>query len=74
MKIRLGLFLMGVLTLLLLVIIGSSFEFLNMASNLAVFFGYCIIGSLVIFSPWLYHWIWVKFIASNQSISSKEEK
>jgi hypothetical protein len=71
MKIRLGLFLMGILTLFILVIIGSSFKLLNMASNLAMFCGYCVIGSLVVFSPWLYHWIWTKFIAPNTT-SSKE--
>jgi len=54
-----------------IVIIGSSFKLLNMASNLAIFCGYCVIGSLVVFSPWLYHWIWTKFIAPNTT-SSKE--
>lgn len=71
MKFRLGLFLMGLLTLLLLKLTSTAFGLINLPSDMAVLIGCVILGGSVIVGPWLYHLIFAKLM--KKSITTTTE-
>lgn len=62
MKFRLGLVLMGFLTLLLLKLISVSFTLINLSSDMAVLIGCLSLGIIISIGPWLYRIIYRKFM------------
>ena len=72
MKKRLGIALMALLTLVLLQVVSVSLGWINLPSDMAVFFGVATLGLCIIFGPWFYRVIYRKLM--KDPITTSEEK